>query len=303
VVNLGNTPAPESMLRYYLSENNTYGSGDIELGADIVESLDSGQVSFQQDTLLIPANTEAGQWFIIFMADADFNLMEFDESNNQAYLVINVLVSPPDLVVQGAEADPLIIEPGGTTNTVCDVYNLGDGEAESSILNYYLSANITFEVEDLLLDYNDVGSLEPGESSNESITLEIPSSTLPGEWYILFFADAEYQVDESDENNNIASVQITVDDPFYISDNINNNLKVYPNPLKENLNIDISDLAEKPVSLEIITSKGNLVRQYAVSQLNPGVLSFNLKDLASGVYVIRIKFENNAAKEVTVVKE
>ncbi len=32
VVNLGNIPAPESMLRYYLSENNTYGSGDIELG-------------------------------------------------------------------------------------------------------------------------------------------------------------------------------------------------------------------------------------------------------------------------------
>ncbi len=218
--------------------------------ADLVESLDTGQVSFQQDTLLIPANTEAGQWFIIFMADADFNLMEFDESNNQAYIVINVLISPPDLVVQEAEAEPLIIEPGGTTNTVCDVHNQGEGVAGSSIINYYLSANSTFEVEDLILGYNDVGSLEPGESSNESITLEIPSTTLPGEWYILFFADAEYQVDESNENNNIAVVQITVDDPFYISDNIKDNFKVYPNPLKENLYIDISGLTEKPVSLE-----------------------------------------------------
>lgn len=303
VLNQGNTSAPVSMLRYYLSANNTYGSGDIELGADIVESLDTGQVSFQQDTLLIPSGTETGQWFIIFFADADYNLTELDESNNQAYYTINVLLNPPDLVVQNAGADPLVIEPGGTTNADCEVYNQGEGTAGSSVLNYYLSANTSFDVEDILLGYNTVGSLEPGESGSESITLGIPSNTLPGDWYILFFADAEDQVDESDENNNISSVPISVDDPFYISENIADNIKVYPNPLKEYLYVDISGLNDKPVSMEIINSTGISVRQYAVSSLNPGILSVSVKDLARGVYIIRMKFDKNAAKEVIVVKE
>jgi hypothetical protein len=303
VLNVGNTLAPESMLRYFLSENNTYGSGDIELGADIVESLDTGEVSFQQDTLLIPDGTEIGQWFILFQADADFNIMEFDESNNLVYFAINVLENPPDLVVQNAQADPLVIEPGETTDTECEVHNQGEGTAGSSNLNYYLSANSTFESGDLLLGTDAVGSLDPGESSSQSQTLVIPSNTVPGVWYIVFYADAEGDVDESDENNNISSIQITVEDPIYISENNAEMIKVYPNPLDDYLYIDISSLKGKPVSLEIINSTGILVRQYPVSQQNQGTLAFNVKDLASGIYIIRMKFDKDVAKEVMVVKE
>jgi hypothetical protein len=303
VANLGNTMAPESMLRYYLSDNNTYGSGDVELGANVVESLDTGQVSFQQDTLLIPANTEAGQWFIIFMADADYNIMEFDESNNDAYFAINVLINPPDLIVQNAEADSLEIDPGETTNVACDVFNQGEGSAGSSVLNYYLSADNVYGEEDILLGYSSVGSLEPGESAGESLTLGIPADTEPGEWFILFFADAENEVDESDENNNVANVPITVNEPFSIAEGFESGIKAYPNPLKDILYLEISGLDAKPEALKIVNSLGNVVCQYPDSQLHPGSYTFNLKDLASGVYVVRIEFEKGPTKEMIILKE
>jgi hypothetical protein len=229
--------------------------------------------------------------------------MEIDENNNQAYHTINVQVSPPDLIVQNAEADPLVIEAGEMTNTECDVLNQGNGASGSSTLNYYLSANSSYEADDLLLGTDAAGSLGPGESASLSQTLTIPSTTIPGDWYILFFADAANQVTESDENNNIANVQITVDTATYIADYSANNIKVYPNPLNDYLHIDFSGIDDRPESVEIINSMGLPVRRFTISPLSPGNLAFSIKDIASGIYVIRINFEKNVCREVIVVKE
>jgi len=210
VVNQGNAIAGTSTLKYYLSEDDHFSGGDIELGYDIVESLDSGQVSNQEDTLVIPSGTEGGMWFIIFFADAGFEVTESNENNNEDYFVINVQISIPDLVVQNQEVDTIIVEPGSFIEATCDIFNQGDGNASSSNLKYFLSDNNSYEGEDIHLGTDAVDSLEAGQSSAQVQELFIPGSTTPGDWFILFFADADDQVVESDENNNIAYVQIEV---------------------------------------------------------------------------------------------
>lgn len=210
VLNQGDGNAGSSILRYYLSANTSFGSGDIELGSDAVGSLSAGQSSSQNQTLIIPSNTNAGFWYILFYADADNQVGESNENNNVAYIQISVQITQPDLVVNNQNVNPPIVEPGGNLSASCVILNQGDGEAGTSYLKYYLSANSSYGSGDIELASDAVSALIPNQSSNQNEVLIIPANTTVGTWYIIFFADANYQVFESNENNNIAYVQINV---------------------------------------------------------------------------------------------
>ena len=210
VYNQGTATSGESTLRYYLSTNNTYGSGDIELGSDAVGSLYPGMLSNQEQLLVIPSGTATGIWYILFVADADNQVIESMEDNNVASFMITVQTSSPDLVVQNQNVSPSSVLPGANVNASCLVLNQGNGAAGSSNLKYYLSSNTTFGGGDILLGSDAVNSLGVGQSSSQEQLLTIPSGTATGTWYILFYADADLQVNESNENNNIAYFMITV---------------------------------------------------------------------------------------------
>jgi len=142
------------------------------------------------------------------------------------------LVPTPDLIVQNQNTSPTSIEAGSTTYASCTVRNQGSGSAGSSYLRYYLSSNTTYGTSDTELGYDPVGSLSGGGTSSESATLTIPPSTSAGTWYILFRADADNQVTESDEINNVAYRQITVNEPSPNPPNLLSptNYSIFSNP-------------------------------------------------------------------------
>ncbi|MBD3341391.1 MAG: peptidoglycan DD-metalloendopeptidase family protein, partial [Candidatus Lokiarchaeota archaeon] len=142
VKNQGNASAGSSYLRYYLSSNTSYGSGDNELGYDYVYNLSSGGTSSENTTLTIPSNTSTGTWYILFYADANHQVTESDENNNISYKQITVTEpSKPDLVVQNQYATPTTINAGSSISVSCTVKNQGNASAGSSYLRYYLSSN------------------------------------------------------------------------------------------------------------------------------------------------------------------
>lgn len=236
VSNQGNGSAGSSNLKYYLSVNNSFGGGDQLLGTDAVSSLDAGQSSFQNQTLSIPASTASGIWFILFYADADNQVEESNENNNVSYFQINVQANSPDLVAVNPEVEPLIIMPGGSINASCDIYNQGDGVAGSCNLKYFLSANNTYGSGDQLLGTDAVDALGAGESVGKARTLIVPLSTSAGTWFILFYADADNQVSESNENNNVAYSQITVE--IYTPDIIVLNQDINPTTVAPGDNLE-----------------------------------------------------------------
>jgi subtilase family serine protease len=105
-------------------------------------------------------------------------------------------------------------------------------------VGYYLSNDNSFSLNDTYLGDDYVQSLTANNTSNESEPIAIPSSTTPGNYYILYYADYQNSIAESNENNNVASVQITVTPP--LPDLIVENQSVSPSTIVAGNTINVS---------------------------------------------------------------
>lgn len=212
VKNQGGADAGASNLKYYLSTDATYSTGDILLATDAVAALTAGSTASVSEVLTIPSGTTVGTYYIIFFTDADGAVTEGNETNNTGYVQISVTsaAGSPDLIVQNPAATPTSILAGNTTSASCTVYNQGTAIAVASNLKYYLSTDNTYSSGDTYLATSTVASLAASGSAAVSSTLTIPSTTGAGTYYVIFFADADATVAESNETNNTGSVAITV---------------------------------------------------------------------------------------------
>ena len=212
VLNQGTAAAGTSNLKYYLSTDNAYSSGDVLLGTDAIATLAASASAAASEVLTIPSGTTAGTYYILFFADADAQVTESSETNNvgSVQIAVTSAAGPPDLIVQNAAATPTTITAGGTTTASGTVYNQGTGAAAASSLKYYLSTDNAYSSGDTYLATSSVGTLASLGSAAVNSVLTIPSTTAAGSYFILLFADADAQLAESNETNNVAAVAISV---------------------------------------------------------------------------------------------
>jgi len=212
VLNQGTVSAGASNLKYYLSTDNAYSAGDVFLATDAVAALNASASIAVSEVVTIPASTTPGTYYIVFFADADAQVTEVNENNNTGSFQITVTSSggSPDLVVQSPATTPTTITAGQTTTASCTVRNSGTGAAGASSLKYYLSADNAYGTGDVYLATDAVASLAASATAAVSELLTIPGTTAAGAWYIIFFADADAQIPESNETNNTGSIAITV---------------------------------------------------------------------------------------------
>jgi hypothetical protein len=212
VMNQGAASAGTSNLKYYLSADNTFGAGDILLGTDAVPALNESSSTPFSKVLTIPAGTTPGTYYILFVADADAQVTEVNENNNTAstQLAVTSAAGSPDLTLLTPSATPTTVTAGLTTTSSCVVSNLGPGAAGASSLKYYLSSDNLYSAGDVYLATDAVATLAASATAPFSKVLTIPANTAAGAWYLLFVADADAQVAESNESNNTGSVALTV---------------------------------------------------------------------------------------------
>ncbi len=76
-------------------------------------------------------------------------------------------------------------------------------------------------------------------------------------------------------------------------------IKVYPNPVTENLSIDLTNITGK-AKLTIYTMTGQLV---GTSTFNQGHNSLNIEHLQNGVYLVNLQFTDyNTVKSFKIIK-
>jgi PA domain/Secretion system C-terminal sorting domain len=93
--------------------------------------------------------------------------------------------------------------------------------------------------------------------------------------------------------SNVVNVTVTLDN---ISFEKQLDLKVYPNPFNDVLNISIGSKA----TIEIFDIVGKSIQSQAIEN---GLSQIDLNNLASGVYMMKVVNENNQAKTVRIVKK
>jgi subtilase family serine protease len=208
VTNVGSAQAGASVVRFFLSSNFSLDAGDTQLdGSRNVGALAAGQTSSGSTTVTLPASLATGPYYIIAMADADEQVAETRETNNTRGRIVSV---GPDL--RGSVfASPSSVARGATLVATDTVSNTGGGAAGASTTRFYLSANFYFDVGDISLGVSrTVPGIAAGSSNSGSTTISIPATVSAGTYYLLAIVDADTQVDEVYETNNVAIRRLTV---------------------------------------------------------------------------------------------
>lgn len=212
--NTGLTGAGGHYLRLYLSTDSNYDVSDIAVGSQYISSIPMMAYQSLSIPINIPSNTNAGNYQLLYFIDADETIAETDENNNVVALPISITApnEQADYLVSNATASPNALMAGESSNLSYSYQNIGTATGASNYLRCYLSVNMTYES---FADTELIGAAHAYEviANNSAIgnaTVMIPGSTIPGGYFLLFYADADETVEESDEGNNITVVPITV---------------------------------------------------------------------------------------------
>lgn len=175
-------------LNYYLSTDCTFSGSDVPLGSD-ASSLGSDDPSnLENEELTIPTGTGAGNYYILFVGDADDILAESNENNNVACVPITVTaVATLTATLNSASITPTTVCPCGSFTINCSI------SATSAISDVILGASIapTGTTNYISDQANDVSITLPSGSSNQSRTFTIPCNTSTGtyDWVVAAWVD------------------------------------------------------------------------------------------------------------------
>ncbi len=214
VRNQGSARIANTALGYYLSTDSLYDGSDVFLGSGAVDSLDAGDSSTQQTALTIPLATASGNYFILWYADYQEMRAEVDRSNNVVGVALAVVEPLPDLFSNMASSSPSTFAIGSSTTITTTLRNNGQASAGASSMGYYLSTDNVYSANDTLLATSNNAGLAVQGSAVLSTSITIPHHYPPGTYYILCYADYQQAQTESNENNNMTPVAITLTIPL-----------------------------------------------------------------------------------------
>lgn len=120
--------------------------------------------------------------------------------------------SLPDLTTWDQTVSPKSLFAGDEMQVSC-VHGQKTGSLSGVIrpnVGIFLSSNQEWDGSDIELDQSSSSLNESTPYTSESDVFDIPTSTSPGQYYILFVADYRKEVKESDETNNVCAVLIIV---------------------------------------------------------------------------------------------
>jgi subtilase family serine protease len=218
VVNQSATvPAPGKWTdSVYLSDDQVLSSSDTSIFS-ISEASKSplapaGTYTVTQNVTL-PSSAAPGTHYLLFKTDRNNEQGETDETNNVYAVAITILA--PDLVVSAATAPDTAID-GDTIPVSWTVTNQGSVPAPAQWFDYvYLSSDQVLDPQTDRFLYSQASGTTP-LPSNQSYTPSANvflSSVAPGDYYLLFVADARSSQSETDETNNVLARPITLSAP------------------------------------------------------------------------------------------
>ena len=205
-VNSGTGGAPSSTTTFYLSSNSVLESTDPIVGTRTVPELAAGASSTATTSITLPDPLTPGSYTVFAKADGPGAVSETNEFNNARFWFIQI---GPDLVLTALSA-PTSAGAGSVITISDTTANQGLGAASVSVTRFYLSADLSLDVNDLLLQGRDVPALAASTSSSGSSSVTIPANTADGTYYLIAKADAPGVIAESNETNNTRTVTLRI---------------------------------------------------------------------------------------------
>lgn len=295
VKNIGDTVATNFYTDVYLSEDDKYSYNDILLDYTYHDSL---KVNFSiNDSVIIPYNTVAGDYYMIMIADLDSVVREINEDNNSAFVQITVTDPPrPDLMVKSSEVFPKYADLNSESSFIyssLELENGGSVDATNVYLGVYLSNDETIDNSDLFIDEFYVGNIASNQIINQVFNINIPEGLVDGTNYILYYIDHFDEIIETNEDNNVLAGEVITD--YKVSDLAIFNHDLLPNVIYQgfsglvgsriqNINLGNSNYSSLNYYLssdEVIDGKDNLLSSDYIDEMSMG----QIMDIRNNIHI------------------
>jgi subtilase family serine protease len=231
VKNSGTVNAPANWYDYvYVSNDDKWDTSDLQVGAgsqyiDSQTPLAADGTYTISKNITIPTNAATGNRYLIFYADRNNYQGETDENNNT--FVIPISLTAPDLIISEVTAPQTGIV-GGQIQVTWKVTNQGTVDAPTDWYDdVYLSSDqwlnysYYYYSDDIFLGRESITTqtpLAPNGSYSITKTFTLPNTgiyynNLLENSYLIFATDRGSQQGETNENNNLKVVPITLQKP------------------------------------------------------------------------------------------
>jgi subtilase family serine protease len=225
ISNQGTTQAYPVVVGYYLSTDDQLSPNDLPIGQVTLEPLAGGEsrvvdVANRYNGALLPANTVAGTYYLLAVADHLQQAAETNETNN--VMAIPIQVKRPDIdlhLPHNFSVLPASTTAGTSVKVDYNLGNLGTTSAYAPSLGFYLSTDAQFGPDDILIGSDELYSdIYPAYYTHTTRNVAIPRNVPSGRYYLLGVADYLNEFAETDETNNVryAALEITAARPDLI---------------------------------------------------------------------------------------
>ena len=205
VRNIGNEAAPTTTLTFRSASDPDISNGQQIGDPQDINALGASRSSSKSVTVTAPEEVGTS-----YYGACVAGVSGDTDSTNDCSVGVKVTVPGSDLVVQSVEVDDSSPEVGDSFKLTATIRNSGISEAPSTTLTYYRSTDNRIATDDTSEGTDNVKSLDPRESEEESIT--ITAQTSAGVYY--YGACIATVAGEGDATNNCSSaVLVTVGAP------------------------------------------------------------------------------------------
>ena len=244
---------------FYISLDNTYDINDKLITTSSVSTLNPGDVFNSSTNLSIPSNTIAGKYYVIVFEDNTNLYTENNEKNNFVSVPLTIVDAAIDLSIENVVLSQNYVTNNTTITLNYILKNTGNSTTSNFSNYFYLSKDSIYDNQDLSLGSSYLYNILSNTSTNQSVSITIPSGVSIGNYYVIVFADFYNAILETKETNNISSTPILVG-------NSNTDLSI------SNINLSKSKT----------TSGGNTILNYTIN--NAGNMNI-YSSIYTGFYV------------------
>ena len=206
--------------RAYLSTDAILSANDIDAGIfpSATEPIVPAGFSARFSLYYIPNTTvPSGNYYIILKVDHNNLVRESNENNNVVVstTTFTLLPNPPaaDLTLANLNISTPSVETGQIINYKVDLKNLGRNTPTDFKVNAYLSTDNVLTTTDPLVGGFPATTMGPNQVITQlPATATVPATLATGRYYLIIKIDANTQVNELNEDNNVlaSATPITV---------------------------------------------------------------------------------------------
>ena len=201
--NVGTAKSATNYVRWVLSSDTIIDASDTLLKQYSQTALNPGAAVSRTYSVMIPAGTAAGIYYLGAIADFTNTNSESDESNNTFSVPIDIYVPTPDLEAKQAHVTPTTAAQRATLTLTGVLKNVGTAKTgKTTYAGFYLSDGVT---DTYLKQVSVPSTLAPGSYQSLSTTYTLPAGFPAGTYTIKVIADHTNTLSELDETNNSLS--------------------------------------------------------------------------------------------------